>query len=234
MIHDDALLGRLDEAFSSTRESLRTVACYVLAPACRARTGHIWLVPTPYGFGTPPLGDGARLIVRGDRLFDADGASIALTTIRAAATFARVELGADPGIGHDLPPYAPDTPLRVDAAASVALGTWYAFGKSVFESLFRADPQTRAIPRLWPEHFDLAVTFYLNGRVAVNVGFSPGDALDDEPYVYVAPHDLTHLNGVFWNAPFGATLRYRDIQTRDPENAALKFIQAGLHRAAGR
>src|SRR5436190_18496237 len=158
----------------STRESLRAVACYVLAPARKARTGQISLVPTPYGFGTPPFDDGARLAVRGDRLVGADGASTALTTLRAAASFAHVELTPDPGVGHDLPRYTPDLPLCVHAAASIALGAWYAFGQSVFDSLLDAERQAGATPRLWPEHFDLAVTLKVQNRIKVDLGFSPG------------------------------------------------------------
>jgi hypothetical protein len=164
----------LDQSFTSTRESLRAVACYVLAPARKARTGHISLEPTPDGFGTPPLDDGERLAVRGDRLFGRDGATIRLTTLRAAARFARIELTPDPGVGHDLPAYTPDVALRVHPAASIALGAWYAFGQSVFDQLLDRELRTRVAPQIWPEHFDLAITLDLGERTNVNVGFSPG------------------------------------------------------------
>jgi hypothetical protein len=44
--------------------------------------------------------------------------------------------------------------------------------------------------QLWPEHFDVAVVVELDGQQAY-VGFSPGDTVVSEPYVYVAPHDPT-------------------------------------------
>jgi hypothetical protein len=61
-------LDPLPSTFAATRESLRALACYVISPARKARTGHISLEPTEGGFGTPPFDDGYRIAIRGARL----------------------------------------------------------------------------------------------------------------------------------------------------------------------
>src|SRR3954468_20948374 len=100
---------------AATREALRSLACYVIAPARKARTGRIGLRPTGDGIATPPFDDGTHIGVRGDRLVvDADD-GVPITTLRASAARVGVALSDDPGVGHDLPPFAPDRPLSVDA-----------------------------------------------------------------------------------------------------------------------
>ena len=68
-------LGRLTSAleplpatFDETRKGLWALACYVISPERKARTGRIGLRPTGDGFGTPPFEDGSRVVVHGDRL----------------------------------------------------------------------------------------------------------------------------------------------------------------------
>ena len=162
-----------------------------------------------------------------------------ITTLRAAATFLGLTLTDDPGVGQDLPPYAPDADLRVDAAASAALGAWYAFGHGALERLANAataGDEAVAVTeaQLWPEHFDLAVTAELGGGRKVNVGFSPGDTFSPEPYLYVGPQDASSLSDPFWNAPFGAYLTYEELRRRpDAAGAADAFIDRGLLVAAG-
>lgn len=226
-------LSSLPDAFAATRESLRAVACYVISPARKARTGRIGLRPFGEGFGTPAFDDGSRIVVRGDQLAFDPGDATTITTIRAGAAFVGVELSADPGVGHDLPPYAPDDELRVDRDASLALGGWYRFGQRVLEALTAGrPPETVSEAQLWPEHFDLAVTLELAGATMVNVGFSPGDAFSVEPYVYVGPHDTSGLDDPYWNAPFGAFCSYAALASED---TALAFVTDGLARlgAAG-
>ena len=103
--------------FPGTRDGLHALACFVLAPARKAVTGRIGLRPVPGGFGTPPLPDGSRLLVRGATLIREPGGPAAITTVRAAAELAGVTLAADPGVGSDLPPFEPDRPLAIDEAA---------------------------------------------------------------------------------------------------------------------
>jgi hypothetical protein len=224
------MLAPLPDDFASTRESLRALACFVLAPARKARTGRIGLRPAGEGFGTPPFDDGSRLVVRGAELAFEPGGSVPITTLRAAAAFVGIALSPDPGVGHDLPPYEPDRTLAVGGEASLALGGWYSLGAQVLEQLREARPDgviTEA--QLWPEHFDLAVTVTLDDGVSANVGFSPGDGFHAAPYVYVGPHVTDGLDGAFWNAPFGAVLSYeRSGLADDPPAAGLAFVLEGI------
>ena len=215
--------------FATTRDALRALACFVIAPARKARTARISLQPSGDGFGTPPFDDGTRIVVRGDELLIEPGRHVPITTLQAAADALQLTLSPDPGVGHDLPPFTPDVPLAVDATASLWLGRWYAFGARHLDRLRtgRAD-EAVGEAQLWPEHFDLAVVSNVAGR-GVNVGFSPGDATVDEPYVYVGPHDTAGLIGDYWTAPFGAVLRHAELRAAsDPDEAASTFIDTGL------
>jgi hypothetical protein len=221
----------LPVSFAVTREALHSVACYVIAPARKARTGRIGLVPAGRGFGTPPFDDGSAISVDGDRLRRADGDRTAFTTLRDAAAFVGVELVADPGVGHDLPPFRPDAPLTVDAAASYALGDWYAFGAAVLRDV-EARYGTRhrvAAAQLWPEHFDLAIAIEDDDGRRTNVGCSPGDAHVEVPYVYVGPVDHPLAGDPFWNAPFGAVLRHDELGA-DPPARVASFLDAAFTR----
>lgn len=223
-------LPELPTSFASTRESLRALACYVISPARKARTGRIGLRPTGDGFGTPPFEDGSRLRVSGDQLVQDPKGAVTISTLPAAAAFVGVELSADPGVGHDLPPYEPGGTLVVDRDASLVLGTWYAFSQQVLDELRNAwSAGTIGEAQLWPEHFDLAVTIELAEAAKVNVGFSPGDSFSSEPYAYVGPHHTEGLLGPFWNAPFGAYLPYGPLRAAEDSAAlALGFVMEGL------
>ncbi len=222
------LPARLPASFAATRESLRKLACYVIAPARKTRTGRIGLRATGNGFGTPRFDDGTRITVSGEVLAVDPGDRIPITTLRAAAKFIDVSLTSDPGVGTDLPPYVPDEDLMVDADASLALGAWYSFAARVLRDLAATEP-TISEAQLWPEHFDLAAQLDLDRGSKVNVGFSPGDHFCVDPYVYVGPHDTTRLSDAFWNAPFGAVLSY-DVLTSTPfpDHEARAFILNGL------
>ena len=62
------MLEPLPPAFGATREALHALAEHVLAPARYRADGHIGLVPTPGGFGTPTFGEGERVRVEGVEL----------------------------------------------------------------------------------------------------------------------------------------------------------------------
>lgn len=222
-------LGPLPTTFATTREALRALACYVVAPARKARTGRIGLEPFGEGFATPTFDDGSRLAVEGGELRWVPGDAIPITTVQAAAEWAGVTLSADPGVGHDLPPFTPEARLAVDGAASRALGAWYAFGERVLDGLPAGEGRVVSAAQLWPEHFDLAVVVERTGAGGVNVGCSPGDDGHRDPYVYVGPHDLSGLDGDFWNAPFGALLPYATLAAApDPVATAIDFVATGL------
>jgi hypothetical protein len=212
----------LPAPFLSTRDALHRLACFVVAPARKAQTGRIGLLPDGVGFGTPVLPDGRQVAVHGDRLRVEPGGDEPITTLRAAAGFVGVPVSPDPGVGDDLPPFEPDSALGVDAESSVALGEWYRFGLDV---LSRTEGDVTEV-QLWPEHFDLAVVMSFPGGRKANVGFSPGDADEPEPYVYVGPHDRSGLDDPFWNAAFGALLRHADLlAAADPAATAASFLE---------
>lgn len=222
-------LAPLPPSFGPTREALRALACYVISPFRKARTGRIGLRPTGDGFGTPTVEDPPHLCVQGSRLVLDSGQAHPITTLRAAAAAVGVELSPDPGVGSDLPPFEPDAELGVDAGASYHLGAWYRFGQEVLDGLEPGSGGSVTEAQLWPEHFDLAVIVTRPGGGKANVGFSPGDGFHADPYVYVGPHDTAGLAGPYWNAPFGAYLGYGELSAAsDPHATAAAFVAEGL------
>jgi len=229
------MLPELSPSFAATREALRALACYAVSPARKARTGRIGLRAFEGGIATPPFEDGARIVVHGDELRSGTGKVARLTTVADAARMLGVNLSPDPGVGHDLPPFAPDADLNIDRDASLALGAWYGFAQGSLDRLGDVVPGGAEVSeaQLWPEHFDLAVTVTLGGGAKVNVGFSPGDTFSGDPYVYVGPYDTSGLDRTdgYWNAPFGAFLGYAELTAAtDPEAAALALVVDGLSR----
>jgi hypothetical protein len=232
-------LAPLPSTYPETREALRTLACFVVAPARKAVDGRIGLRSTGEGFGTPPFGRAARrVVVHGAQLVVDEGGRpverAAITTLSDAARVAGVELSADPGVGKDIPPFAPDDVLAVDTAASEALGQWYAL---VDMALVAVREQVVGRGRasdvnLWPEHFDLAFDWGPDDERRVNLGGSPGDASSAEPYLYVGPweRDVFRCDR-YWNAPFGAAMPYAELRAASkPLDAAVEFLTAGIDR----
>lgn len=220
----------LRPSFGATRASFHLLAVYVLSAVRQQHTGRVGLRPTIGGFGTPAfIRDGAAVQVRidgGVLVVDTGGDPEHLdlqqgdVSLDQAAAFVGVTLDPTVADRFDVPPLAdPRAPLPVLEADAAALSAWYGLGASVLDAL-RLDAQVdRQVPtpsqvQLWPEHFDLA--FDLGDEAAgtrANVGFSPGDAFSDEPYLYVGPwardriDPTTHPDlAPIWNAPFGAVL----------------------------
>jgi hypothetical protein len=219
----------LPDSYVETREALRRLAVYVLSPARKAVTGRIGLQPTAGGFGTPLFGDDQQLRVQREVLFrqGASAESTPITSLSAAAAFAGVTLSDDPGVGHDIPELGdPDAPLPVSSDAALALGEFYRFSGSVLEELraeLNASGHECSTVQLWPEHFDLGCNVE-----GVNFGCSPGDGYSAEPYVYLGPWNSDGLEGDFWNAPFGATLSYKELlDSEDQRGTALAFLRRG-------
>ena len=230
-----APLPGLPPAFATTREGLRALACYAISPARKARTGRIGLRSYEGGIATPPFDDGSRIWVRGDQLVATTGEAVRITTVAAAAALLGIEPSPDPGVGHDLPPFAPDADLAVDHDSSAALGGWYAFAQGVLDRIETVLPAGSAVgeAQLWPEHFDLAVVVTVPGGAQVNVGFSPGDTFHADPYAYVGPHDTSGLDREdgYWNAAFGSFLGHAGLAAAaDPEAEALRFVGEGFAR----
>jgi hypothetical protein len=235
---DGCVLDPLPHTFLQAREALRSLACYVIAPARKASTGRIGLRSTGDGFGTPPFDGGTRIVVRGDRIMREPDLDIPITTLRAAAEALGVALSPDPGVGHDLPPFEPDAPLAIDVEASNALGRWYAFGDRVLGAqhgeLMAAGRGTASEIQLWPEHFDIAFDWGLDDTNRVGLGASPGDAYQADPYLYASPWAKEAITeDHFWNAPFGAAVPYTDLlAARDPISTASDFFGDALRRLA--
>lgn len=228
----------LPPAFSATRESLRALASYVIAPARWDRVGAIQLEPAGDAIATPAFDDGTRIVVHGDRLAFGSRGEIAITTLADCARLLDVALTDDlPHVGHDLPPFEPDRRLDIDPDASFAVAQWFAFGQTLLDDLREtvAPPDELSAAHLWPEHFDLSVVLTSPGDRGMNVGVSAGDSYSDEPYLYVGPWDMTGVTGTIWNAPFGATVTGRALETAiDPRAAASRFFADALAAAAAR
>jgi hypothetical protein len=222
-----AALEPLPDAFAATVVSLHRVAERLVAPA-RKPDDEISLRATPGGFGTPAFelkGTEHQVWVEGSELIHReDGAErrAALTTLNAAAE----------AVGDLLPPDAEldDEPLTVDSAASRALGAWYGFAESLLAELGEeaSEADAATIPRLWPEHFDIAIE--LGDEAAglrANYGASPGDEDHDEPYLYVGPWTAA-IEGELWNARGfrGAELGYGELSVAsDPAATAIEFFR---------
>ena len=87
--------------------------------------------------------------------------------------------------------------------------------------------------QLWPEHFDAATTVTLPSAQPVNLGFSPGDGFESEPYLYVGPWGPARPGDPrFWNAPFGAVRRRAEVLgAPTPPRSVAEFLTDGLRLA---
>lgn len=196
-------LASLPDEFPAAVAALHRVAEDVIAPA-RKPDNEISLRATRGGFGTPEFEwEGARHQVR------VEGAELVREVDGAAER----------------------TPLAVDAAASRALGELYAFGALVLGRLVEeaGSEEEPTIPRLWPEHFDIAIELGSEaaGRRA-NYGLSPGDEAHAEPYLYVSPW-TAEVSAPLWNASgfSGAEMGYAELlAATDQVDAAMDFLRA--------
>lgn len=188
----------LPEGFAATVAALHRVAEQVLAPE-RKPDKEISLRATPGGFGTPEFEwEGERRQVR------VEGAELV-----------RVVDGAERR-----------TPLDVDAAAARVLAEWYGFGAAVLgELVAAAGPDDEAtIPRLWPEHFDIAIELGSEAAaLRANYGLSPGNGDHAEPYLYVSPWSA-QVSGELWRASGfeGAELSYAELIAAADQHATAR------------
>ena len=231
---------------SSSRTTLHRVCAHVLARRRYQVSGRFGLRAGPAGIATPAFGDdpevlriaGAVLVreISGDCTWmRLDGSSL-----RELAAFAGTDVDIPFDSGEDTPPVDdPDAALALPGSAVDELGDWFALAWRVLDGLVAAlDEDARATTvQLWPEHFDAATTVTLPGNEPVNLGFSPGDGYEAEPYAYVGPWSTERPGDVdFWNAPFGA-LRRRSELIADGgglQSAASRFLKSGLRVATTR
>ena len=111
------MLEPLPDSFVAARDGMHALAEHVLAPARYRSDGHIGLVPTPGGFGTPTFGDAERVRVDGVELVhERPGTStrVRITTVGAAAQFVGIPPGAPAEVYTPATPCNPDAPLSVE------------------------------------------------------------------------------------------------------------------------
>jgi hypothetical protein len=223
------VLTMLPPTFAVTRVAMHAVAEQVVAPARFHVDGHIGLRPTAGGFGTPVFGAGEVVRVEGVDIVHEQQAVVrraALTTLRAAAAFADVPLGA-PDVYPPATDRDPDAKLDLDLASAEALAGWYDYAQRLLAALTAIHPGVPATAaQLWPEHFDLAIDL---GDEAAGTrgtyGASPGDETIGEPYLYATAWDPARRTGPLTAYPFGAAVRHRDLlDAGDPERAGSDFL----------
>jgi hypothetical protein len=208
----------------ATLESLHAVAEHVVAAALYAETGRIGLRVSPGGFSTPPFGDGQTVRVEDVDIVVASPTGTRrarLRTLGQAAEVADITPGAPAQVFTPTTPNDPDAPLGIDPASARAISAWHTLGDDALRRWATVlAPAAPAQATLWPEHFDVAIEVD-----AVTYGASPGDGYSAQPYVYVSVAAERRSSGSFWNAPFGAALRWNDV-SGPPD--AVRFFQAGL------
>jgi hypothetical protein len=229
---------------AETRATLHAIAAHVLGRRRHEVTGRFGLRATPGGFGTPAFGDGPEVVrvastnlVR-EQAGDAVSVPMGGATLGELARFCTADLSTDFSVGGETPAL-PDTglPLRIDPATVDTLARWYGLAWTVLDHVTGGLPvgaRTTTI-QLWPEHFDAATTVAVPAGERVNLGFSPGDGYEPEPYAYLGPWGSERPGDAgFWNAPFGAVLRVAELgRGSDAAERCVAFLDEGLRRLHG-
>jgi hypothetical protein len=219
----------------TTRDDLHLIAAHVLGRRRFAVSGHFGLRASPRGVATPAFGPepevvrvaGPHLIREvgsGARSMRMDGA-----TLVELAAFVEADLASDFSAGPATPAPGPtDEALHLEGEELDALCGWFDLGWRVLD-VVTSEPASGAgwaTLQLWPEHFDVGTARDLGSGRGVNLGFSPGDAFSDEPYVYVGPWGPERPGAPdYWNASFGAVLPRSAV---DGAATAAVFLRRGL------
>jgi len=221
-----ASLRPLPPRFGPTVAALHRVAEEIVAPARRPEN-EISLRATPGGFGTPEFefgGAAHRVAVEGVELVhrvDGEERRAPLATLAGAGEAVAELLPAGAELDR--------VPLSVDPEAAGALAEWFGFGAAALQRLVElaAPAEAATIPRLWPEHFDVAVELGEETAGArANYGFSPGDGEHAEPYAYVGPW-TAEVSGELWQGRGfnGAELTYAELAAApDPAATVHEFF----------
>ena len=214
-------------ALPATRDALHQVAEHVLAAAQFRESGTIRLRVTAGGFETVRDVNGGRLgVVNGRLVVGRAGVdrSTALSSLASAAEFAGITPGLPDAAYRAATSFAPDAELFVDPDSVRRLADWYELGDTALRDFAARIHDGTHQPILWPEHFDVGLTFD-----DVNYGASPGDAHFADPYLYVGPHAGPPRRDWFWNAEFGAVRLIDEVASVAD---AITFFEQG--RARGR
>ena len=227
-----------------TRTELHRIAAHVLARRRYQVSGRFGLRASPGGIATPAFGDGPETIRTAGATLVREVAGVATylpmigAKLRDLAVFAGADLDADFSAGADTPPVGDvDDPLDLDVNQLAVIAGWYDLGWRVLDAVV-ADLPPAAEPatiQLWPEHFDAGTNVGLASGERVNLGFSPGDAYEAEPYAYVGPWSSDRRGDPkFWNAPFGAVLRRSvALESSEPAQMCADFLRTGLRHVSG-
>src|SRR5690242_5990628 len=216
-------------ALSVTRDALHQVAEHVLAAAQYRETGTVRLQVVAGGFETVRDVNGDRLSVVDGRLVVRDPAgkrSTALSTLGAAAEFAGITPGLPAAAYPAATAFDPDAGLAIDPDSVRLIAGWYELADAALLAFAARIGSAGQQPTLWPEHFDVGLTFD-----DVNYGASPGDVHFADPYLYVGPHSGPPRRDSFWNADFGAV---RLIDQIPSVASAVAFFEQGRARAQAR
>jgi hypothetical protein len=183
---------------------------YLAAPADYSHISLHWL-PAQEALAGEVVEDRLRAALRFDPLewllLDAAGTPLHVLPL-AGKTLARLEIEVRAVLakqGLDASRYTLKPPFQVephpllegaafapetDADARRELAHHYAGTRRILDAL-AAELGVRAVPRVWPHHFDYALLHTLAGSGeearSVNLGMSPGDHYYDEPYFYSSP-----------------------------------------------
>ncbi len=225
-----------------TRSALHRVAAHVLARRRFAVSGRFGLRATPGGIATPSFGDAPETIrISGVVLVREVGGTTTRvplngSTLKDLARFVDADLDEPFSVGDETPALGDvDSPLDLAVATVTEIADWFALAWCVLDEVLATLPgQTEvATIQLWPEHFDAATTVTVPGAQPVNLGFSPGDAFERYPYLYVGPWGTERRGDPsFWNAPFGAVLRRSEVRgSADRVKACRHFLTEGLRLA---
>jgi hypothetical protein len=226
----------------NTRRALHTIAAHVLGRRRFAESGRFGLRAGPGGIATPAFGDAPEAIrIAGVTLIHETGGSsrridVNGSTLSELAVFVGAHLDEPFDCGADAPPLGPvDTPFDVDVTAAREIADWFSLAWLVLDDVVASLPRQSGVAttQLWPEHFDAATTVTLAPAQPVNLGFSPGDGFESEPYVYVGPWDPERPGDPsFWNVPFGAMRRRAEVQRgTDPAEFCRRFLVEGVRLA---
>ncbi|HLN43387.1 MAG TPA: hypothetical protein VK215_13090 [Acidimicrobiales bacterium] len=224
---------------TTTREALHTIAAHILARKRFGVSGRFGLRAGPGGIATPSFGDAPetiRLVGLG-LIREVGGTCTRMpvdgSTLRELAAFTDADLDEPFSCGPDTPPLGPvDVAFRLAKQTAAEIADWFALAWRVLDDVLTSLPGDVEVAtiQLWPEHFDAATTVTQPGSDAVNLGFSPGDASESEPYLYVGPWGGGRPGDPgFWNVPFGAMRRRSELPDGvDRAESCRRFLETGL------
>jgi hypothetical protein len=181
---------------------------------------------------------GANLVVESDAPGGAAATStpISGSSLAELAHLAGVDLARPLDVGRDTPPVGDiDERFELDSDEAAGITGWFGIVAAVLDRVMAelSGSATPTLPRLWPEHFDVAIEAEAGPGRRVNLGGSPGDGFRAEPYLYVGPWTADRPGPAeFWNAPFGAS-RVRGDLASDPGalvEAGADFLLDGYRR----